>query len=553
MANLNKRFKNVENPIANQKNVIYFDNYRVTVLFPCLFRIERSEQKRFEDKATQCVFFRNMDKVHFQSEQRNGSLFVTTEKVTLCLTDNLQNSYIDFYDKKVYLDGKGNLKGTARTLDCMMGNINRYDGSELEVEDGICSRTGVALFDDSESLVIEKDGSMAERVPELDVYVFAFGSDYKGAVKALYSICGSVPLFPRFALGNWWSRYHDYSDKEYLSLMDKFIDADIPFTVGTIDMDWHYSDSLAKDMKIEEKGRSGEFYGGVNGWTGYTWNKELFPNYKNFLRRVKDKNLKVTLNVHPAQGVRWFEDAYADFAKKMEIDPESGECIPFDMTNSEFVNNYFKILHRPYEKDGVDFWWIDWQQGEQSKKKGVDPLLLLNHYHYLDNSESANCPIILSRYFGVGAHRYPLGFSGDTLITWKTLKYLPYFTATASNVGYGWWSHDIGGHFYGVKDDELYLRSVQMGVFMPILRLHSCNDEMMSKEPWNYRNGIGELAAKALRFRHSLVPYLYSLAYKCNTEGEMLVEPMYYYYDCEKAYEYKNQYFFGGLLVLSEA
>jgi alpha-glucosidase (family GH31 glycosyl hydrolase) len=128
---------------------------------------------------------------------------------------------------------------------------------------------------------------------------------------------------------------------------------------------------------------------------------------------------------------------------------------------------------------------------------GLDPLWSLNHYHYLDNAKEKENPLILSRYAGVGSHRYPLGFSGDTEITWATLDYLPYFTATASNVGYTWWSHDIGGHHRGEKEDELFVRHVQFGVLSPINRLHCSNWETLSKEPWYFLNGAGEIAVHA--------------------------------------------------------
>ena len=67
-----------------------------------------------------------------------------------------------------------------------------------------------------------------------------------------------------------------------------------------------------------------------------------------------------------------------------------------------------------------------------------------------------------SRYAGPGSHRYPVGFSGDTIVTWESLRFQPYFTANASNIGYGWWSHDIGGHMFGYRDEELEVRWYQL-------------------------------------------------------------------------------------------
>lgn len=78
-------------------------------------------------------------------------------------------------------------------------------------------------------------------------------------------------------------------------------------------------------------------------------------------------------------------------------------------------------------------------------------------------------PVIFHRWGGLGSHRYPIGFSGDSFTTFSTLAFQPYFTATASNVCFGYWGHDLGGHqqFLG-NDPELYLRWCQYGVFTPI-------------------------------------------------------------------------------------
>lgn len=95
-------------------------------------------------------------------------------------------------------------------------------------------------------------------------------------------------------------------------------------------------------------------------------------------------------------------------AKACGIDPATKHKVEFDITDERFINAYFEILHKPYERDGVDFWWIDWQQGQKCKIEGLDPLWSLNHYHFYDNALNNKRPMILSRYSGVGSHRYCL-------------------------------------------------------------------------------------------------------------------------------------------------
>ena len=105
----------------------------------------------------------------------------------------------------------------------------------------------------------------------------------------------------------------------------------------------------------------------------------------------------------------------------------------------------------------------------------------LNHYHCVDKISRGERVMLLSRNCGVGGHRYGVGFSGDTYATWGMLDFLPYFTSTAANVGFGWWSHDVGGFINGIRDDEMMVRWEQFSVFSPINRLHSCDNPFMSK------------------------------------------------------------------------
>lgn len=120
--------------------------------------------------------------------------------------------------------------------------------------------------------------------------------------------------------------------------------------------------------------------------------------------------MKTTLNVHPADGIRAYEDCYPEVAEAMGVDAKKEEPVNFDIADPKFVDVYFDKVHHPMEKEGVDFWWIDWQQGQSTKIEGLDPLWMLNHYHFLDSGRDGKRPMTFSRYAGPGSHRYPVGF-----------------------------------------------------------------------------------------------------------------------------------------------
>lgn len=541
-------------PMVRPENVVLMDDIRISVLTDRLFRIEQDTQKRFCDDATLRVWFRDMEPVRFTVDRSGDEVVIHTDAVTLAVNRDMAKSYVMINGKKEELDNRGNMRSTYRTLDCCNGNIliNRDGENPIELELGVVSSNGVAVLDDTHVSVLGADGMVHKRrVYEQDWYVFAYGKDYRDAVKAFYQLTGPVPKLPRYAFGNWWSRYYPYTEAEYLRLMDRMTEQDIPLTVATIDMDWHWSTTVDAKKGITASGKTGEFHGGTSGWTGYSWNTDLFPDYRRFLQKLHERGLAVTLNLHPATGVRWFEDMYPEMARAMGIDPATEQRINLDFKSETFINAYFDILHKPYEKDGVDFWWIDWQQGPRAKAAGIDIMWVLNHYHTLDNNKNQT-GMTLSRYAETGGHRYPLGFSGDTYITWDTMAYLPYFTANATNIGFTWWSHDIGGHMCGSKDNELYVRSVQFGVFSPINRLHSSNMDYVTKETQAYVNGTGLIAEQFLRLRHRMIPFLHSASLKNHALGEALIEPMYYGWPWQaEAYDCPNQYMFGGQLLVA--
>lgn len=529
-------------PAARRENIIQGDTYRITVLTNSLVRLEYSAEGAFTDEATQTVLNRDFPAAEFVCRDTGNELEIRTEYLLLQYNKQEFSSHgLSCTCLKVGEDTQGSrtvwrfgdreemLKGTARTLDGVNG--------ACELGDGILSFwKGCTALDDSRTLTLREDGWVEPRKRGIsDIYLFAYGHRYKEALKDFYHLCGKTPMLPRFALGNWWSRYFKYTEQSYMELMEHFDRENVPFCVAVIDMDWHLVD-------IDPK------YG--TGWTGYTWNREFFPDPARFLKWLHDRGMKTTLNVHPADGIRAYEDCYPEVAEAMGVDAKAQEPVCFDIADPKFLEVYLEKVHHPLEEEGVDFWWLDWQQGTNTKLEGLDPLWMLNHYHFLDSARDNRRPMTFSRYAGPGSHRYPVGFSGDTVISWESLDFQPYFTNSASNIGYGWWSHDIGGHMQGYKNDELEARWYQYGVFSPVNRLHSSCGPFNGKEPWRFQKAVHDTMNDFLRLRHQLIPYLYTMNYRAYKDGEPVCQPLYYAYpERWEAYRHKNQYFFGSELM----
>ncbi len=521
------------NPAANPHSIIVCGHARFTVLTSRLIRMEWASDGQFEDRATFAFPTRYAEAPAFTADQSDAHVDLKTDALTLHYTADDQPFHADNLSISFDLNGRqvewkpgilnlGNLRGTYRTLDQAAGAVS--------LPEGLLSRDGWSLYDDSGLPVWDVDGTWVEgRHDEhlQDWYFFGYGHDYKAALGEYTRFGGRVPLIPRYVLGGWWSRFWAYSDKDLMQLVQDFQSRDIPLDVLVVDMDWHTPDA----------------------WTGYTWNRNLFPDPDAFLRWVHEQGLYATFNLHPAQGVQKHEAVYPEFARLLGQDPELGAAVAFRPADKIFMQHYFERLHHPMEEQGVDFWWLDWQQGEVSDIKHLDPLPWLNHLHFRDSVRRGLRPMLYSRWGGLGNHRYPIGFSGDAYATWEALRFQAYFTPTASNVLYGWWSHDIGGHF-GPTEPELYARWVQFGAVSPCLRLHSTKDPLAERRPWSFPEPVYETAKAAFQFRYRLLPYLYSVARQTTLTGLSLCSPMYYSYpESEDAYLAREQYFLGEQII----
>lgn len=546
--------------LGTSANVVYQDNnVRFSLIDDGTLRLEYAPDGKFVDNKSFMAVIRNYPKVRYTIKNNAKQVVISTAKLKLVykkgnapLTkDNLTISSTKVIKTpfvwKPGMQQKGNLKGTYRTLDGYDGSEYQYSNPkhEMPIEDGILATDGWTLIDDSKSLLF--DGAedwdwVTERQSAEDAqdwYFMAYGHDYKGALNSFTKFAGKVPLPPRYTFGYWWSRYWSYSDQDFRDLISNFQRLDLPLDVLVIDMDWH-------PISAEAGG----------GWTGWDWNERLFPDYKAFLKYLDAQGVKATMNLHPADGVRPYEKKYTEFMQR--LGKNDGKAHEWLGSDKQYVKAIFDTYLHDYMADGVDFWWLDWQQWPKDRAVAdLDNVFWCNYIWFSDMERNGNKrPMLYHRWGGLGNHRYQVGFSGDSFITWASLKFLPYFNSTASNVLYGYWSHDIGGHqskeWGSPVEPQLYTRAMQMGLYMPIIRSHSTKDPSLNKEPWAFSSDTQQRLANVINGRYALVPYIYTMARKTYESGLSLCRPLYYDNpEAKEAYEFKEEYMFGDNLLIA--
>lgn len=563
-----------KNPQARSEAIVTSGNARFTILTPEMIRIEYSDLGVFEDRATFTIQNREMESVPtFTTNEDNDYLYISTDKLNLKYRKGTNPKTVPASSKNLtiamehngstvtWYPGKPdplNLKGTCRTLDGCNG-----DNKRAEMEDGLISRSGWAVIDDSWTAT-RPDGSrsfaleLSEEVDfdwwaerndphALDLYFLGYSNEYKKAIYDFTQIAGKIPLPPKYVFGYWYSRYASYSADDYRQIMNDIAENEIPTDVMILDMDWHWNGNASSGSE------------GIGGWTGWSWNTNLIPDPEGLLQEIHDNNFKIALNLHPADGIDSTEspEYFNTMTAELNGKYESNGNIAWDLDYPDFTKSFFNTIIRDHEAEGVDFWWLDWQQHLTSPyTSGLGQTFWCNHVFYNDmvKNRPDRRPVIFHRWGGLGSHRYQIGFSGDALINFPTLAFEPYFTATASNVGYAFWGHDLGGHAFTdesiVNDPELMLRWIQFGVFTPIFRSHATSDSRIERRIWKFSN-FTQLR-DAVRLRYALFPYIYTMARETFDTGIGICRPLYYEYpEEENAYKYEGEYFFGNDILVA--
>lgn len=510
-------------------------NARFTVITPNLIRMEYDPSGKFVDQPSIFAADRGLSA---------PAIVDTQQGVTTISTPALKLTYIP--DGRPFsptnlsvtvatggqtvrwvpgLNDPANLGGTICTLDGV--------SNPVDLKEGLLSRSGWALIDDSTSPLLTADGWVEAR-PQAqksgrDWYFFGYGNNYRAALSSLTSLSGSVPLPRRYALGIWYSRYWPWSEEDYKSIVSRYGTEDFPLDNVVLDMDWH------KD-----------------GWTGWSWNTKLLPDAPGLLKWLHSQDLHCTLNLHPADGVAPHEDRYGDFMKALNQDPSGKKTLPFDAGSKSYMEAFFNTVITPLKKDGVDFWWLDWQQFPQTHSLAdLTNLFWLNRLFYNYTAEPGQRGLSFSRWGGFGDQRNPIHFSGDAGTSFPTLAFEVPFTSTAGNVGCFFWSHDIGGHMGG-RNEESYARWCQFGATSAALRSHSTRDASMDRVPWNYAKWAEDSMRISFHLRSELFPYIYTASAQSCRQSVPLNRPIYLDLpEREEAYHNGQEFLLGDNILVA--
>ena len=525
---------NDDERMTTGKTVFQGKTYRITILSERLIRLEYNLNGQFLDLPTEFAVNRNFPTPQLKVEEDEKYLEIVSKYFALLYVKEKP-----FAGPKYAPDAnlKIVLKNTDRIWYFDHPEARNFMGTAMEIGEnnkrtklskGLYSLDGFASIDDSESLVIMNDGTLFKPTERrVDTYVFLYRKDFGLCLQDYFTLTGFPPLVPRYSLGIWWNRDKIYTADDAYLLLKAFNKYKIPISVLLLSEFWHLKD--AKDYNLYK--------------TGFTFDTGLFPNPKLFLQNMHEHNVRVGINIDPTEGIMKHEAKYLEIANLLDVNTK--KTIPFNIFDKKFLDVYFKILINPLSDLGVDFFWIDY-------KKDLYSLRALNYYHTKFGRSLDKRSLILSRNSLSASHRYPISYSGETLVSWDTLSYLPRFNSTASNIGVSFWSHDVGGFKNGIEDSELYTRYVEFSTFSPIFRFSARRGMYYKREPWLWDNNTYNIVKDYCLLRHRLIPYLYTEAYNYSKKGLPIIQPLYYYYP--EIYDepfYQNEYYFGEELLIA--
>jgi oligosaccharide 4-alpha-D-glucosyltransferase len=401
--------------------------------------------------------------------------------------------------------------------------------------------------------------------------VFVILGNYQQTLTSYQQLTGKQPLPPKWALGNFMSRFGYTSDTQVRSIAAKMRQEKIPFDAVIFDLFW-FGDSI--------KGTMGNL-----DWV----NKSKWPNPKQLLQDLKKTNTHPILISEPfiLKGTKSYPFAQPYLAKDSlgkayELqDFYFGKGGLIDIFRKDAGDWLWKYHYQQQIANGVDGWWTDLGEPEKHpadllhnlKDLGVNRMMkadevhnLYGHYWNKMLFEKYATAFPNTRLFHLnrsgfsGSQRYSIfPWTGDVHRNWSGLRaQLPNILGTSMS-GIPYIHSDAGGFAMGEGDPELYLRWLQFALYTPIFRPHGTalyevdpNAFSYPSEPALADASVLDQVKSVVAQRYQMLPYNYTLAYRQAAFGEPLIKPLYYVYpDDATAVNIGDEFLWGDAFLVA--
>lgn len=368
-----------------------------------------------------------------------------------------------------------------------------------------------------------------ETISGRKTYQVIAADTWPGLIENYTALTGRQPMPPRWALGNFASRF-GYRDQEMAQTTARhFADKKIPVDAMIFDLYW-----FGKTIK----GTMGNL----------EFDKENFPDPKKMIADLNNQGIKTILITEPfilTTSKKWQEAvdrkilATDGKGKPFTYDFYFGNTGIVDIFKPE-AKNWFWDIYKDLASQGVAGVWGDLGEPEVFPSEAVTAKGKADEVHNIYGHEWAKMvfegykkdfpeqrPFILMRSGYSGSQRYGMiPWSGDVSRSWGGLSGQPEIALEMGMQGLGYMHSDLGGFAGEYNDSELYLRWLQYGVFQPIFRPHA--QELVASEPVYKDIVTMEKAKKIVELRYKLLPYNYTLAFKNHRKGTPLMQPLFF-------------------------
>ncbi|ADQ45494.1 glycoside hydrolase family 31 [Caldicellulosiruptor kronotskyensis 2002] len=379
-------------------------------------------------------------------------------------------------------------------------------------------------------------------------YFIIGGSNMKNVLENYTKLTGRPQLPPAWSFGLWLTTSFttSYDEKTVTNFIDGMIEKDIPLHVFHFDCFW------MKDMH----------------WVDFEWDRRVFPEPSQMLKRLKEKGVKICVWINPyvSQFSKLFDEGKEKgyFLKKPNGDVwqtddwQPGMAI-VDFTNPEACRWYSEKL-KELIKMGVDCFKTDF--GERIPTDvvyfdGSDPQKMHNYYTYLYNKTvyetlqetfGKGNAVVFARSATAGSQKFPVHWGGDCLASYESMAETLRGGLSLSLCGFGFWSHDIGG-FESTATPDLYKRWVAFGLLSSHSRLHG---NSAYKVPWLYDEEAVDVLRFFTKLKCKLMPYIFSAAVEATERGIPVLRPMVLEFPDDPACVYLDrQYMLGDSLLVA--